>query len=72
MKKNEHIVYMITCFTNIINGIKGYNRKITDGKLISKMRRSLLEYWKGNIIDINKYLLKELHGTLMMLQPKFF
>ncbi|KAL2474745.1 Uncharacterized protein Adt_35481 [Abeliophyllum distichum] len=71
MKQDEPIVDMITYFTDIINGLKGYDRKFTNGKLVSKMIRSLSEDWNSlrmlieNTKDVNTYLLKELYRTLM-------
>ncbi|KAL2541904.1 UBN2 domain-containing protein [Abeliophyllum distichum] len=71
MKQNEPIVDMITRFTDIINGLKGFDRKFTNGELVSKMLRSLSEDWNSlrmlieNIKDVNTYPLEELYGTLM-------
>ncbi|KAL2486620.1 UBN2 domain-containing protein [Abeliophyllum distichum] len=62
---------MITRFTDIINGFKGFNRKFTNGELVSKMFRSLSEDWNSlrmsieNTKDINIYQLEKLYGTLM-------
>ncbi|KAL2455865.1 UBN2 domain-containing protein [Abeliophyllum distichum] len=71
MKQDEPIVDMITRFTDIINGLKGFDRKLTNGELVSKMLRSLSEDWNSlkmlieNTKDVNTYPLKELYGTLM-------
>ncbi|KAL2541912.1 UBN2 domain-containing protein [Abeliophyllum distichum] len=71
MKQNEPIVDMITRFTDIINGLKSFDRKVTNGELVSKMLRSLSEDWNSlrmlieNIKDVNTYPLEELYGTLM-------
>ncbi|KAL2525600.1 UBN2 domain-containing protein [Abeliophyllum distichum] len=71
MKQDEHIVDMITSFTDIINGLKGFDRKFTNGELVSKMLRSLSEDWNSlrmlieNTKDVNTYPLEELYGTLM-------
>ncbi|CAI9782733.1 unnamed protein product [Fraxinus pennsylvanica] len=71
MKQDEYIVDMITRFTNIVNGLKGFDRKFTNGELVSKMLRSLSEDWRSLKMlieytkDINSYPLEELHGTLM-------
>ncbi|KAL2471640.1 UBN2 domain-containing protein [Abeliophyllum distichum] len=71
MKQDEPIVDMITRFTDIINGLKGFDRKFTNGELVSKMLRSLSEDWNSlrmlieNTKDINTYPLEELYGTLM-------
>jgi hypothetical protein len=71
MKKNEHIVDMITRFTDIVNDLKGFDRKFTNGELVSKMLRSLSEDWSPirmlveNTKDINDFSLEELYGTLM-------
>lgn len=43
MKENELIVDMITCFIDIVNGIKGFDQKFTNGELVSKVLRSLSE-----------------------------
>ncbi|KAL2517609.1 Uncharacterized protein Adt_13856 [Abeliophyllum distichum] len=71
MKQNETIVDMITRFTNIINGFKGFDRKFTNGELVSKMLRFLSEDWNSlrmlieTIKEVNTHLLEELYGTLM-------
>ncbi|KAL2526909.1 Uncharacterized protein Adt_11963 [Abeliophyllum distichum] len=71
MKQDEPIVDMITRFTDIINGLKGFDRKFTNGELVSKMLRSLSEDWNSlrmlieNTKDVNTYLLDELYETLM-------
>ncbi|KAL2542206.1 UBN2 domain-containing protein [Abeliophyllum distichum] len=71
MKQDEPIVDMITRFTDIINGLKGFDRKFTNGELVSKMIRSLSEDWNSlrmlieNTKDVNTYPLEELYGTLM-------
>ncbi|KAL2491772.1 Uncharacterized protein Adt_27400 [Abeliophyllum distichum] len=71
MKQDEPIVDMISRFTDIINGLKGFDRKFTNGKLMSKMLRSLLEDWNSlrmlleNTKDVNTYQLDELYRTLM-------
>ncbi|KAL2497735.1 Uncharacterized protein Adt_23285 [Abeliophyllum distichum] len=71
MKQDEPIVDMITCFTDIINGLKGFDRKFTNGELVSKMLWSLSEDWNSlrmlieNTKDVNIYLLEELYGTWM-------
>ncbi|KAL2485024.1 UBN2 domain-containing protein [Abeliophyllum distichum] len=71
MKQDEPIVDMITRFIDIINGLKGFDRKFTNGELVSKMLRSLSEDWNSlrmlieNTKDVNTYLLEELYGTLM-------
>ncbi|KAL2486347.1 Uncharacterized protein Adt_31103 [Abeliophyllum distichum] len=70
MKQDEHIVDMITRFTDIINGFKGLDRKFTNGELVIKLRY-LLEDWNSlrmlieNTKDVNTYLLEELYRTLM-------
>ncbi|KAL2532487.1 UBN2 domain-containing protein [Abeliophyllum distichum] len=71
MKQDELIVDMITRFTDIINGLKGFDRKFTNSELVSKILRSLSEYWNSlrmlieNTKDVNTYPLEELYGTLM-------
>ncbi|KAL2491255.1 Uncharacterized protein Adt_26883 [Abeliophyllum distichum] len=71
MKQDEPIVDVITRFTDIINGIKGFDRKFTNGELGGKMLRSLSKEWNSlrmlieNTKDVNTYLLKELYGILM-------
>ncbi|KAL2461680.1 UBN2 domain-containing protein [Abeliophyllum distichum] len=71
MKQDEPIVDMIIRFTGIINGLKGFDRKFTNGELESKMLRSLLKDWNSlrmlidNTNDVNTYPLEELYGTLM-------
>ncbi|KAL2518163.1 UBN2 domain-containing protein [Abeliophyllum distichum] len=65
------MVDMITRFIDIINGLKDFDRKFTNGELVSKMLRSLSEDWNSlkmlieNTKDVNTYLLEELYGTLM-------
>ncbi|KAL2519131.1 UBN2 domain-containing protein [Abeliophyllum distichum] len=72
MKQDKPIVDMITRFTNIINGLKDFDRKFTNGELVNKIFRSLSEDWNSlrmlieNIKDVNTYPLEELYGTLMM------
>ncbi|KAL2505859.1 UBN2 domain-containing protein [Abeliophyllum distichum] len=62
---------MITCFTDIINDLKGFDRKFTNGKLVSKILRSFSKDWNSSRIlidntkDVNTYLLEDLYGTLM-------
>ncbi|KAL2461782.1 Uncharacterized protein Adt_45202 [Abeliophyllum distichum] len=71
MKQDELIVDMITRFTDIINGLKGFDRKFTNGKLVSKMLRSFSKDWNSlrmlidNTKDVNAYPLEELYGTLI-------
>ncbi|KAL2492332.1 Uncharacterized protein Adt_27960 [Abeliophyllum distichum] len=71
MKQDEPIVDMTTCFTDIINGLKGFDRKFTKGELVSKILRSLSKDWNSlrmlieNRKDVNIYPLEELYGTLM-------
>ena len=45
MKENEAIVEMITRITDIINGLKALDRKLTNDELVSKILRSLPESW---------------------------
>ncbi|KAL2492237.1 UBN2 domain-containing protein [Abeliophyllum distichum] len=62
---------MITCFIDIINGLKGFDRKFINGKFVSKILRSLSEDWNSlsmleeNTKDVNTYPLEELYGTLL-------
>ncbi|KAL2542263.1 UBN2 domain-containing protein [Abeliophyllum distichum] len=71
MKQDEPIVDMITRFADIINGLKGFDRKFTNGELVSKMLRSLLKDWNSlrmlieNTKDVNTCPLEELYGTLI-------
>ncbi|KAL2512915.1 Uncharacterized protein Adt_18515 [Abeliophyllum distichum] len=71
MKQDEPIVDMITCFTDIINGLRRFDRKFTNGELVSKMHRSLSEDWNSlrmlieNTKDVNTYPLEEIYGTCM-------
>ncbi|KAL2527220.1 Uncharacterized protein Adt_12274 [Abeliophyllum distichum] len=71
MKQDEPIVDMITHFIDIINGFKGFDRKFTNGELVSKILRSLSKDWNSlrmlieNTKDVNTYPLEELYGTLM-------
>ncbi|KAL2491786.1 UBN2 domain-containing protein [Abeliophyllum distichum] len=71
MKQNEPIVDMITRFTNIINGLKGFDQKFTNGELLSKTLRSLSKDWNSlrmlieNTKDVNTYPLEGLYGILM-------
>ena len=43
MKEDKSIVSMITRFTNIVNGLKGLDRKFTNDELMNKILRSLSE-----------------------------
>ncbi|KAL2471888.1 UBN2 domain-containing protein [Abeliophyllum distichum] len=71
MKQDEPIVDMITRFTDISNGFKGFDQKFTNGELVSKMHRSLSKDWNSlrmlieNTKDVNTYPLEELYGTLL-------
>ncbi|KAL2480777.1 UBN2 domain-containing protein [Abeliophyllum distichum] len=62
---------MITRFTNIINGLMGFDRKFTNSEPVSKMLRSISKDWNflrmliENKKDVNTYPLEELYGTLM-------
>ncbi|KAL2518220.1 Uncharacterized protein Adt_14467 [Abeliophyllum distichum] len=62
---------MITRFTDIINGLKGFDRNFTIGELVSKILMSLFKDWNSlrmsieNTKDVNTYLLEELYRTLM-------
>ncbi|KAL2497945.1 UBN2 domain-containing protein [Abeliophyllum distichum] len=62
---------MINRFTDIINGLKGFDRKFTNGELVSKMLKSLSEDWNSlrmlieNTKDVNTYPLEELYEILM-------
>ncbi|KAL2491779.1 UBN2 domain-containing protein [Abeliophyllum distichum] len=76
MKQDEPIVDMITRFTDIINGLKGFDRQFTNGELVSKMLRSLSKDWNSlrmlieHIKDVNTYPFEELYGTLMTYEFK--
>ncbi|KAL2461838.1 UBN2 domain-containing protein [Abeliophyllum distichum] len=69
---------MITRFTDIINGLKGFDRKFTNGELVSKMLRFLSEDWNSlrmlieNTKNVNTYPLEELYGTLIMYELNNF
>ena len=71
MKENEAIVDMITRFTDIINGLKALDRKLTNDELVSKILRSLPESWTTlkTVIETTKttqkYTIEELYGVLM-------
>ncbi|KAL2487211.1 UBN2 domain-containing protein [Abeliophyllum distichum] len=71
MKQDEPIVDMITHFIDIINGIKGFDRKFTNGELVNKRLRSPSKDWNPlrmlieNTKDVNTYPLEELYGILM-------
>lgn len=71
MKQDESIASMITRFTDIVNGLKGFDRKFTNDELVSKMLRSISEEWSPirmlteNTEDVSTYPLEELYGTLM-------
>ncbi|XP_022856048.1 uncharacterized protein LOC111377216 [Olea europaea var. sylvestris] len=62
---------MITRDIDIVNGLKGFDRKFTNGELVSKMLRFLSEEWSPlrmlieNTKDVNIYPLEELYSTLM-------
>ena len=43
MKEDESIVDIITRFTDIVNGLKTLDRKLTNDELVSKILRSLPE-----------------------------
>ncbi|KAL2480718.1 Uncharacterized protein Adt_33684 [Abeliophyllum distichum] len=71
MKQDEHIVDIITRFTDIINGLKSFDRKFTNGELVSKMLRFFSEDWNSlrmlieNTQDVNTYPLEELYRVLI-------
>ncbi|KAL2474678.1 UBN2 domain-containing protein [Abeliophyllum distichum] len=62
---------MITHFTDIINDLKDFDRKFTNGEFVSKMFWSLSKDWNSlkifieNTKDINTYPLEALYRTLM-------
>ncbi|KAL2471421.1 UBN2 domain-containing protein [Abeliophyllum distichum] len=62
---------MVTRFTDIVNGLKGFDRKFTNGELVSKMLRSLLDDWSPLMIlientkDVKTHPLEELYRTLI-------
>ena len=70
LKENEAIVDMITRFTDIINGLKALDRKLTNDELVSKILRSLSESWPTlkTVIETTKttqkYTIEELYGVL--------
>ncbi|KAL2518350.1 Uncharacterized protein Adt_14597 [Abeliophyllum distichum] len=65
------IIDMITRFTDIINGLNAFDRKFTNGELVSKMLRSLSKDWNSlrmlieNTKEVNTYPFEELYRTLM-------
>ena len=71
MKEDKSVVSMITRLTNIVNGLKGLDRKFTNNELVNKILRSLPESWitLKMVIEttktIVKYTLEEIYIVLM-------
>ena len=76
MKPNESIVEMFTRFTDIINGLEGLGKMISEQDKVSKIIRYLPPKWnsKTKVIEEAKNLkelpLEELIGSLMTYEMK--
>ena len=71
MKPNESIVEMFTRFTDVVNGLKGLGKRVSEQDKVSKILRCLPPKWnsKTEAIEEAKNLkelpLEELIGSLM-------
>ena len=52
MKQNETITGMYTCFTNIVNNLKMFNKAYTNSELCKKNFRSLPRSWEAKVTAI--------------------
>ena len=71
MKPNESIVEMFNRFTDVVNGLEGLGKRVSEQDKVSKILRCLPPKWnsKTEAIEEEKNLkeppLKELIGSLM-------
>ena len=76
MKPNESIVEMFTRFTDVVNGLEGLGKKVSEQDKVSKILRCLPPKWnsKTEAIEEAKNLkelpLEELIGSLMTYEMK--
>ena len=76
MKPNESIVEMFTRFTDVVNGLEGLGKRVSEQDKVSKILRCLPPKWnsKTKAIEEAKNLkelpLKELIGSLMTYEMK--
>ena len=76
MKPNESIVEMFTRFTDVVNGLEGLGKRVSEQDKVSKILRCLPPKWnsKTEAIEEAKNLkelpLKELIGSLMTYEMK--
>ena len=76
MKPNESIVEMFTRFTDVVNGLEGLGKRVSEQDKVSKILRCLLPKWnsKTEAIEEAKNLkelpLEELIGSLMTYEMK--
>ena len=76
MKPNESTDEMFTRFTNIINGLEGLGKRVSEQDKVSKILRCLPPKWntKTKVIEETKNLkelpLEELIGSLMTYEMK--
>ena len=76
MKPNESIVEMFTRFTDVVNGLEGLGKRVSEQDKVSKILRCLPPKWnsKTKAIEEAKNLkelpLEELIGSLMTYEMK--
>ena len=76
MKPNESIVEMFTRFTDVVNGLEGLGKRVSEQDKVSKILRCLLPKWNSKMeaIEEAKNLkelpLEELIGSLMTYEMK--
>ena len=76
MKSNEYIAKMFTRFTDIINGLEGLGKRVSEQDKVSKILRCLPPKWNSKMeaIEEAKNLkelpLEELIGSLMTYEMK--
>ena len=76
MKPHESIVEMFTRLTNVVNGLEGLGKRVSEEDKVSKILRCLPPRWnsKTKAIDeaknLKELLLEELIGSLMTYEMK--
>ena len=76
MKPNESIVEMFTRFTDVVNGLKGLGKRVSEQDKVSKILRCLPPKWNSKTEDIEEVKnlkelpLEELIGYLMTCEMK--
>ena len=76
MKPNESIVEMFTRFTDVVNGLEGLGKRVSEQDKVSKILRCLPPKWNSKTEaikeakNLNKLPLEELIGSLMTYEMK--